>query len=163
MNYKISWLKTSNEKFFNKVSKSTVARNKYHFCVHDNDDQRVASELGRSSALDSQGHASTLSNKEKRKKRKQNPNYAFLEDAIHKAEEKFKAKLSIDLDNCAYYPPRPAMRFIPTPQITHKLIFQACLLDVKDFKAPPSFRERWDADYIESSLSPSSRMGTTGI
>ena len=28
-----------------------------------------------------------------------------------------------DLEKCAYYPPRPALKFIPTPQITHMLIF----------------------------------------
>ena len=30
-------------------------------------------------------------------------------------EEKFKAEMAKNLDKCAYYPPRPALKFIPTP------------------------------------------------
>ena len=63
---------------------------------------------------------SHISDKKARYKlRKKNPHFATLEDAILREELKFKAEMSKDLENCAYYPPRPALKFIPTPQITH--------------------------------------------
>lgn len=51
--------------------------------------------------------------------RRKNPNFATLEDAISKQEEKFNAEIIKDLKNAAYYPTRPAMKFIPTAKMTH--------------------------------------------
>lgn len=53
------------------------------------------------------------------KLRNNNREYATLEDAINKEQEKFQATMIKDLKNCAYFPPRPAMKFFPTPEMSH--------------------------------------------
>lgn len=75
------------------------------------------------------GRASGLtSRKSTNKIRRKNPNFATLEDAIAKQEEKFKGEIITDLENAAYYPSRPAMKFIPTAKMTHQLIHQAIMI-----------------------------------
>ena len=49
---------------------------------------------------------------------------ATLEDAIAKQEESFRGHIIKDLKNAAYYPTRPAMKFIPTAKMTHQLIIE---------------------------------------
>jgi len=51
--------------------------------------------------------------------RANNHHFATLEDAVAKQEEMFKATMCKDLDNCAYYPMRPSMKFFPTPYMSH--------------------------------------------
>ena len=122
--YSFRFFEKSNEKFFDQITEITMARNRYHFVVKPpiEEEARVTGMDGNStvqeSALDG-GKASSLSHisdkKARHKLRKKNPNFATLEDAILKEEEKFKAEMAKDLDKCAYYPPRPALKFIPTP------------------------------------------------
>lgn len=53
----------------------------------------------------------------KAKLRAKNPEFATLEDAIAKQEEKVSVRIFENMTNCAIYPPRPAMRFMPSPAI----------------------------------------------
>ena len=151
------------------MSEITISRNRYHFGAKKPDEER-SSVIRTNSVLSGEIGGNPEDRAEKKAKskiRKKNPNFAFLEDAIHKAEEEFKAKINPDYEKCAYYPPRPALKFIPTPQITHKLIFQAVMLDMKQFKAPASFREEYDSDYEPSTNSQisgsKSPVGTKGM
>ena len=135
VNYRFNFILPSNEKYFDKISEITIARNKYFFYAKGaadkkGEDTQPNAKVQRTTTqgapafnrLDSggdQGHDSKLSHREERKARskirKNNPNFAFLEDAILREEEKFEAQMHVDLEKCAYYPPRPALRFIPTP------------------------------------------------
>ena len=124
--YSFRWFEKSNENYFNQITEITMARNRYHFVVKPPIEEEAratgtvmdGNSTVQGSALDG-GKASSLSHisdkKARHKLRKKNPNFATLEDAILKEEEKFKAEMAKDLDKCAYYPPRPALKFIPTP------------------------------------------------
>ena len=122
--YHFRFLEKSNEKYFEQITEITMARNRYHFNVKPPapEEAQVTKTDENTTAQESTnegGKASSLSymseKKARYKLRKRNPNFATLEDAILKEEEKFKAVMAKDLDNCAYFPPRPALSFIPTP------------------------------------------------
>ena len=56
----------------------------------------------------------------------------------------FQATLIKDLKDCAYYPPRPAMKYFPTPQMSHQLLHQAMQLQHKNLDAPDTWRIQYD-------------------
>jgi len=62
------------------------------------------------------------------KRRKENPDFALVQDAIAASEQKFSFRLHTSLKNCAYFPPRPALKFLPSPEMAHALLFEAICL-----------------------------------
>jgi len=90
------------------------------------------------------GKSNRTTAKAKNKLRRNNREFATLEDAIMKQEEAFKATMVKDLENCAYFPPRPSMKFFPTPHMTHMLLHQAMQLQHKNLDAPDEWKLKYD-------------------
>ena len=47
------------------------------------------------------------------------------------------------MEGCVYFPPKPALRFIPCPEVLHQLIFQAIMYQFPKIEAP----EQWVKDF----------------
>ena len=134
INYSVTYKRLSLQKYLEKASKTCRSRFQYFMNV-DEDDRNSQTHDGDSHSASNRtmarraGRASGLtSRKSTNKMRRNNPNFATLEDAIAKQEEKFKGEILKDLKNAAYYPSRPAMKFIPTAKMTHQLIHQAIMI-----------------------------------
>ena len=50
-----------------------------------------------------------------RNRREANKHIMFMQEKIEREERNFEAKFHKDLKNCAYYPQKPALKFIPMP------------------------------------------------
>ena len=61
------------------------------------------------------------------------------------------------MEGCVYFPPKPALRFIPAPQVLHQLIFQAIMYQFPKMEAP----EQWVKDF-DTSTSDSDLKGFKG-
>ena len=132
--YSVTYKKPSLQRFLEKASKNCRGRFQYFMNIDDDAKRKAAAAANTSqtgTVTDDGGTSQATSKRAgnysmaqmgartKSKLRRKNPHYATLEDAIAKNEEKFQATIIKDLENAAYYPPRPAMKFIPTPRMTH--------------------------------------------
>ena len=121
VDYSITYKKPSIQKWLEKSGRKCRGRFQYFMNVDEDDKTDGTNEDSHSqSTRRRQGRASGLtSRKSTNKIRRANPNFATLEDAIAKQEEKFQGHIIKDLKNAAYFPARPAMKFIPTAKMTH--------------------------------------------
>jgi hypothetical protein len=49
-----------------------------------------------------------------------------------------------DLKGCAYFPVKPALKFIPTPRMRHMLLFHTLSRVNKDFMPPEEFVQDYE-------------------
>jgi len=68
----------------------------------------------------------------------------------------------VDLKNCAYFPQRPALKFIPSPIMVHQLLHQAMMVQNPQIDAPRAFKELHDFEVTKSDLSKKKAPNKTG-
>ena len=115
VSYKVSYKKNSLRKFLEAASKGCIKRNKYYLNVIEgvgsdaSNISQTRNSIESLPSVGSRGRSHKLKKgmsdaRTKSKLRRNNREYATLEDAINKQEEMFQATLVKDLKDCAYYP-----------------------------------------------------------
>jgi len=144
VNYTVTYRKASLQRYLEKASWGCISRFNY-FMAPEVDEWAASEDRERSESKKSRRVRSTSSTVDRKKLRRVNPNFATLEDSIMEQEAKFQATMAKKLKNCAYYPPRPSMKFIPSPVMIHQLLHQTIMVQNANLEAPESFRQTFDA------------------
>jgi hypothetical protein len=95
----------------------------------------------------------------RKKRRQEDPLMQLMEKQIDAEEERTAPDYyHKSLKNCAYYPRRPALKFIPMPDMAHVLLVQAVCLQFPKYR--PNFKYPGRVDWSKMAHVGSVRTGT---